>query len=471
MRNGRKALSGLVAALVAGAGLAGLLAGEPVAQAAPVMNLATSAASDTLILRSGQIIEGTFVSETDTHVVFRVKVGGIEADATYAKSDVLKVERGVPRETPVEAKVTATRPASTDPGADRKKVYVLELKGWFGTDISQTPIREALRDARRHNPDYLIVVLENDWSLYEGLMQLTDDQVIQLGDVIRAEEMAPIFTHEVPREWDTPPQIIWWVKNAMGAAAFLPLSNPTIYFHSRAKMGGMGFLDVYFGSTGHERVRQKMYSAWGASARAMAIQGGYNPKIVKAMMLLEYELSYSLDGDTPVFHERMAEPGEFLLTDNAFKEENRDTVRDRVTGEGNDVLTLKADVAEKLQVSKGTVDTLEDLLYRLGIGRNHELIRGRGDAILAQWRQGVAMYGRDLRRMWQEFGEIDVQPPGEYRERTQARGRQLRKLDDIIRLIVKFEECLDPTQEGVPDKYTLELIKRRIELEQMQDRR
>jgi hypothetical protein len=257
----------------------------------------------------------------------------------------------------------------------------------------------------------------------------------------------------------------------MGGAAFVPLSCPNIYFHSQAKMGGLGGLDIFYGSTGDEVVRQKMYSLWGATARGMAIAGGYDPKIVKAMMLLEYELSYSMDGDTPIFHERPPEPGEFILSDNGMKDENVDSLRDRVTGEGNDVLTLKADTAEKLKVSKGTVDTLEDLMYRLGIGRNHTIINGRGEAVMEQWRRGVATYGRDLRRMWQEFDEIQVEPPGEYRERTQARGRQQRKIDEIIRLIGKYEEGLDPRREGVPGKNDLEIIKKRIQLEQMQDKR
>lgn len=452
---------------------AAVLGGFSNAAHAATTSAYTFASNDMLILRSGQIVEGTFISETDTHVVFRVRVGGIEADATYAKADILKVERGLPKEEApkkVETRATTTV-ASREPGSDLKSVYVLELKGWFGTDISQTPIRDAMRDARRHQPDYLIVVMNNDWSLYEGLQQLTDDTMVRLSDVIRAEEIAPIFFQEVAREWEKKPEVVFWVKNAMGGAAFIPLSCPTIYFHSRGKMGGLGGLDIYYGSTGDEVVRQKMYSAWGATARAMAIQGGYDPRLVKAMMLLEYELSYSMDGDTPVYHERLPEPGEFLLTDNGRKEEYADTLRQRVTGEGNDVLTLRADVAEKLKVSKGTVDTLEDLLYRLGIGRNHTIINGRGEAILEQWRRGVAMYGRDLRRMWQEFEEIQVEPPGGYRERTQARGRQQRKLDEIIRHIERFEEALDPRPEGVPDKHTLEIIKKRIQLEQMQDRR
>ena len=454
-------------------GAAAVLACTAAASNAATSTMLMQSSSDMLIMKSGQIVEGTFVSETDTHVVFKVRVGGIEAEATYAKADILKVERGIPKEeAPKETKPSVTRATTTaDPGGNVKSVYVMELKGWFPTDISQTPIKEALRDARRMQPDYLIVVMNNDWSLYEGLQELTDDTMINLQDMMRAGDIAPMFFRDIPREWEKKPEIVFWIKNAMGGGAFVPLSCPNIYFHSRGKMGGLGGLDIYYGSFGDEVVRQKMYSLFGATARGMAIQGGYDPKIVNAMMLLEYELSYSMDGDRPVFHERLPEPGEFLLTDNGRLETHADNVRQRVTGEGNDVLTLRADLAEKLKVSKGTVDTLDDLLYRLGIARNHQILNGRAEAILSQWRQGVAMYGRDLRRMWQEFEEIQVEPPGEYRERTQARGRQQRKLDEIIRLIEKFEECLDPRAEGVPDKNTLEIIKKRIQLEQMQDRR
>lgn len=460
--------------------LAGLAAVAGVPMAAPVSVSTAAMVSgqrmsppDSILFRNGQVVEGTILSETDTHVKIRVKVAGIEAETEYAKSEILKIQRGVktdapkPEATPApDAKVKA---ASTPASASGKKsVYVVELEGIFGEDITQTPIRQAIADAKQHQPDYLVVVLNNDWTTDGGLSKLPEEAG-QFDLLFRAEDLDPIFTREIPTEWDKQPELVFWVKTAMGGAAFLPLISPNIYFHSEGRMGGIGGVDFLFGSTGDEVVRQKQYSLRMGHAEGMAITGGYPPELVRAMAWVQYELSVSFEGDTPVYHERLPEPGETLLTDNPFKDP--DTLEQRVTGEGNDVLTLKAEMARKLKVSKGTVDTMEDLLFQLGIQRNYELIDGRSDEIMKSWRDQMATYGKTIRRMWAEFREIQVEPPGEYRERTQARSRQMKKLDEIIRFIEKYEECRDPRAEGVPDKTSLEIIREQIKLEQLKDKK
>ena len=135
---------------------------------------------------------------------------------------------------------------------------------------------------------------------------------------------------------------------------------------------------------------------------------------------------------------------------------------------GNDVLTLNADLARKLAISKGTVESLDDLLFSLGISRNYVRVDDQSDKIMESWADGVDNAERRLRTLMQEFGQIAVQ--GDYRERTRARGQRRRLLEQMQGIIRKYEESLNLRQIGVPDVATLQAMIERIKLEQLADR-
>lgn len=475
-----------VAAIVGGGVLAHLPAPAP---AWAWQESAGAAKRDVIILRNGTVIEGEILDETPTHVRVRVMVGGIAGVTEYARREVVHIERRRPADPPSPTgdktppvsppALAADRPAPASPPArapigDRKKVYLLELSGWFGQDISQTPIRKAVADAKSLGVDYIIVKVNNDWSLkrFRSLTELKDDTELEqeyLRQLFRAEDMAPIFTEEIPR-WDKPPKVVFWVRNAMGGATFLPFLCPDIYFHSEGKMGGIWRIERMFGSAGHKMVREKMFSAGLGHAESKALLGGYDPRIVRAMARTEYVLSVRFEGGKPVLLERMPEgPDEILLTDDG-EGSNEDSIEALARGEGNDCLTLTADLAFKLNVSKGTADTLESLLFHLGIARNADVISDRGEKIMQAWRDGIDDAKRTLPRLWREFQGVQPRPPGGYRERTEARGRQRRLIEEMQRIIKRFEEALNPQEVGVPPWDVLEARKKQIELEQLGDK-
>jgi hypothetical protein len=436
------------------------------------------ASGDTLILKNGQVIKGQFVEETDTQVKFMVVVGGIAAPQWFNKSEILKVERGAaPAQTepalgadPKKTDPVRTTPSAGAPSADAAKVYVIELKGKFGEDITQTPMRDAIKDARKQAADYLVFVVDNEWQINE-LEKLPDDAAA-FDELFRAEEITPIFVNEIPREWEKPPQIVFWVKQAMGGAAFLPFISKTIYMSSDARWGGIGNLSTLFGSMGDERVRQKQYSLRMGHAEGWAIVGGYEPRIVKAMARYEYILSYKLEGGRPVYIEEMPDqPDEFLLTDDG-KDTRVDTIQALARGEGNDVLTLNADIAKKLLISKGTVDSMDDLLFALVISRNYQRVDKKATQIMEGWSRSLEDAKKDLRRLWDEFREIQVQ--GDYSERSKARGQQIAKINEMIRIMTRYEEALTYRffgRYGIPPKDQLETIKEQIRQQQLSDKR
>jgi hypothetical protein len=467
-------------ALVAGALGLGLVAASPGLAMAQVQKPQAEPvkATDQVIFKNGRIVEGKVLEETATKLKMVVVVGGLSVETEYDRSEILSIKRdaitpdaAVPAENKTTSKPSTRTTSPTNPVTDGAKVYTIHLKGWFGEDISQTPIRQAVADAKQHEPDYLVVIMENDWdaSRMGGFGEIKDEQGF-FDMLFRAEDMDPIFTAEIPREWSKPPKIIFWVKKAMGGAAFLPLVCKDVYFSSEAKLGGIGGLEKNFGSMGDEVVREKQFSLRLGHAEGMAITGGYEPKLIRALARTDYVLSVGFDGGKPVFYEGMprADRGEILLTDDG-KETNVDTIQMLARGEGNDNLTLNADLAYKIGVSKGTVDTFEDLMRELGIARTYTKVEGKSDQIMENWREGVEKAKRDCRRIWEDYGRIQV--GGDYAERQAARGRQLRLLGDLEKILKRYEEAVNPGQLGVPDIGNIGVLRERIRLDQLRDRK
>ena len=443
-------------------------------------------AEDVIVLEDGRTITGTIIEETDEYVKINVVVAGISAVSTYDKDLIASISRAVEGagvatagQTGIGSTITSlSRTRKSTPAASTDgmlRVYVIPLEGEFGIDISQTPLRQSIADARKKNADYIIFRLNNDWSdaLIGGMgeEELPDDMEA-FDQLFRTEEIEPVITKEIPKEWDKQPKIVFWVRNAMGGAAFLPLSSDTIYFHSEGRMGGIGGIAQLFEGVGDEVVREKQRSLRMGHAHGMAIQGGYDTRVIDAMARMDYVLSYSMVGGEPIYHEGMPRGShETLLTDNGTLEEFSDPMEELVRGRGNDVLTLKPGVARDLGISRGTVDTLDDLLFELEIHRNSVIIDGRADDIMKMWQKGIHDLPFQLRTLWNEYGRIEVQ--GDFNERKKARGTQIAKLRQINRLAEKFIEAIDPrgmrpnAYPGIADvKLMIELRK----LEQMADR-
>lgn len=475
----RRALGGFVGLVaLAGMGPALPIAAGVLTTPTPVVAQEGSG-QDALVFKNGRRIEGKILDETPTTITIQFMTAGISGTSTFQKSEIISITRGTGAaaapETPAAVKdpvkpaPRTAAPSSNDPS--KKKVYIIELSGEFGKDISQTPIRNAVRDAKKFEPDYLIFVMDNDWSRSGGLEEIKDDEGA-FDQLFRAEDIAPILNDEIPREWERQPTVVFWVKKAMGGAAFLPFNCRNIYFHSEGKMGGIGGLTRIFGNMGDLVVREKQFSLRLGHAEGMAIQGGYDPRLILAMARDEYVLSYRLEGGKPVYLERMPQsPDEFLLTDDGDEQGGRrDDIVALARGEGNDCLTLTSKVAFELGVSKGTVDSMDDLIFKLGIARNHEIIPGNSKRIMKGWSDGLVDARRKLARLWRDFNEVQVAAPGGYQQRTQARGRQRAICDEMQTLLKRYEEALDAREVPCPDWATLNIIKERLKTEQMADR-
>jgi len=426
---------------------------------------------DQIIFRDGRIIKGVIAEETKKSVSMFVVVGSIKgASATvYDKEDILSVIHGSGSDTPETAATvkktdqTANPPRDTAATPGRKVIYHIKLDGWFGRDINVTPLQQAVDAAKKFNPDYLLIEVDNRWERFG--QDLGDDRA-NFDEFSIADKLEPILRQDLQSHWKNPPEVVVWVKNAMAGAAFIPFFTPNVYFASNGRMGGIGNLGGMFGSMGDEVVRDKQESLRLGRAKGMAIVNGYDPRIMQAMTMKDYVLYYTMDGGKPVYSNEPV-PGAELLTDDG-KDENADTMEAQVRSEGNDVLTLRAELAQKLGISKGTADTVEDVLFYLGVLDNYELIEDPPERIMNRWSKAIDRLERDIPRMYREYDEIQV--GGTYNERKRARGAKINLLKKIISQMERYQESLQFTRIGVPPAAQLRTMIEQLRLEQLADR-
>lgn len=426
-----------------------------------------------LTLRNGDVREGVVAQSTDSVLIVKIAIVGISSEITYQRNEIAKVERLEAAATPKPAKAASGTGAATpnspptsppitpasapaDDGLTHPKVFYIELKGEFGRDISVTPLRSILAEAKRAQPDVIIFKVATDFKFQGQERQDFNpaDANAAFNQLETVRELQTLFTDGIrdDSEWKTKPRLVMWVKKALGGIAFLPFVAPEIYYTSDALHGGIGFLELIFEGVGDRVVQEKQYSLRIARAEGLAIKGGYDARIIKAMTRADYVLSYTLVGGKPVYFED--DTGDVLLTDDADRgKDRRDTIEDIVRFKGNDVLTLNAQNAITLGVSKGTADTFDELLSELGIARTAEMLKNRSAKVLGDWSKNITEAEKDFARFWREYGRITV-TGATPAERNKGRSQQIGKLNEINNLLKRYKEAINPQQiEGAPEQW------------------
>ena len=420
---------------------------------------------DVLVMRDGTILTGTILSEDKTKVRFKRLIAGIpyEEDIEIKKIAEIKKASKKPSDTPdASAPATSTTSAATPKNDNEKKdsgkkeavvgngdgntYYWIKLDGILGRDISQTPVREAVLDAQAHKADVVIVEVNGKWT---GRIAPEYASYAEPGrnvdKVFRVEPISTIFTSEVPDKWQPSPRIVMWVKEGRGGIAPLPFAGKEIYFHSAGQIGALGGLESIFTGVGDEVVREKQRSLRLGHLEGIVNAGEHDFRLMRAMTRREFVLTLAYDDDgKPVLVERLPEnPAEELLTDSGTGAE-QDSQSEVLDGRGNDWLTLDARRASLVGLSKGTVDTPDELLLALGLDRSGRKIESKSTKIFDDWRSGVDRAERALKKAMRELQDVRVEPPAGWNERRQARSRQKKFLLEIKRIQQQWEEALLP---------------------------
>lgn len=422
---------------------------------------------DFVTFNNGRVVEGEILSETDTQLEMRVVVAGLSTVTTYNKSGILSIDRDVVIEEDSAASATPKRAARSDRKSDddekkttsdnpnAARLYVIELNGVFGRDISQTPLQDAFDDAMESDPDAIVVRMDCDTpGGFDGLW--------------RAEELVPIIEDAMSDGH----RVAFWIERAIGGAAFLPLISPDIYFTSDGRMGGVGTLQDF--DIGDKRVNEKQISLRLGHAEGIAIAGGYRPEIVRAMARQDYWLLAKLESGAPQLMTLEREPPAELLSDGWIvlsddgDGKNEDTDEDIVRGRGNDVLNLDADLAQKLLVSDGVAEDLSDIAFALGLGSDYIELEGRGQKFLDDWSDDMERAIDTLQRLRQRADEIQPQRADD--EARRQLGQKIRYLREMRSILTTYAEVLDPSA-GQRGNLEIEIDVVKQQIQQLDNRR
>lgn len=490
------ALSSLSRLLLAGAASAALFSALPALALEPTTGTKTQAKADApkqakLKLKDGRVIVGEILAQTADVIRFKSKVAGIDVTTDYMMSDieeVIKIESSTPApdakpettkteekkvetkkeeaaKTPVTGSATtadsaAATPALGEDGVPPHRVYFAELKGKFGRNITQTLIRKLTADAKKENADTIVFSLDGAWepeSPFQGWSEL-----------LRYEEIAPAMTDEIQRDFAKTPRVVTWVHKAMGGASLMPLCTKEIYMTEDAMIGGMFGLDYMM--KGNRTVVEKQRSLRLQHAAGWVIKGGYDTKIMYAMAVVDYVLSYKFVGDEVEYFERMPEgPNEVLLTDRG-----PDTLSEMVRGKGKAYLNITAKIGTDLKISKGTANTKDDLFFQMGLDRNR-LDVGSAKKICDQWDRRIVVAEKELVKLMQDYRDTPVDG-ATYEERTQQRGKRkstLRKMMEILNN-KELKEVFDDGYRNeleLPDDATLQSLIDQIDIQQQRDKK
>lgn len=403
-------------------------------------------ASDRILFRDGRQINGDIVELHPDRVRILVSKAGMSADVTYERSEIahLRWDGAWIGDPPPDVERDRDGDAATwDDGVT--VVYTIPLTGEIRTCCAATPMRRMIEEAREHRADILLVTIDMDDE--RGLVR-TYEEAIPIYDDLHHLQAGRYRLREFVREhrsWRAKPRLLFQVRRARGASAFLPLLSQEIWFAPDAVLGSSAPLtllpEVDYQPYRKRHVRRLHH------ATTMALEGGHASLLAFAMADEAFTASFSIIDGEPVFYDSLH--GDFLLTDDG-QDERRDTLEDVAAGRVNDILWMDAELARQIGFSRGTVATIEEVLERAGVGGPVRVVDGGG--IIAGWREELAAARPELAALLEEFGQIEVE--GDYYDRTAARASQIRMLKKIKTLLDRVGEAIDVYELGnVPDNW------------------
>lgn len=378
---------------------------------------------------------------------------------------------------------TPSAPAGAKPAeevvvgnGDGNAYYWIKLKGTLGREISETPLRQMITDAREHKADVIVIEVENRWN--SNVDAEFADYVLGgrgVDEAFRVEPVSTVITNEIPQEWPVRPRVVMWVKQALGGIAPLPFASKEVYFHPSARMGALGGLEKKYDGVGDEVVREKQRSLRLGHLEGIVRSGGYDQNIMRAMTRREFVLTLGYDGDgKAVLLERRPEnAAEELLSDSGAGIE-QDTAEQVMSGEGNDYLTLNSRTASLIGLSKGEAATSDQLLQAIGLDRSGRQIKSKSVKIPEDWARNIDRAERSLMKALEEFLDVEIEAPGGWNERRTARSKRKKLLQEMKSIQKRWGEGLTPQflqQNQIPPIPQIDDMINTIETDQMMDKK
>jgi hypothetical protein len=262
------------------------------------------------------------------------------------------------------------------PAEKLKSVYVVPFKGQFGTDIHPACYDEILKDLEAKRPDIIIFELNSadiDRVEYMG----EDMSNAGLFSVASDDTMMRKMLREFKDKHRYAQQYVW-VKDSVGFGSLLAFSWPDMYMAPDARLFGLSRAAGFWTRVEDPEVRAKFREAAVAIINGFLSSGGYDLKIGEAMLRPEMLLSASYKGRNIEWREDTK--GQWV-----------------VDGRDDSTAGFTAESAEELGLSKGSAESLDELMFVLGI-REFDRVPDDGETLhkkyVEDWRKAYDQCGK-----------------------------------------------------------------------------
>lgn len=366
----------------------GLVLGAAVILSAPARALA----ADTIILKDGTKIEGVITDEKPEFVWITIKFGELKKPKLVNRSEIKEIVREKPAADPAAAATNAPAdpkaPASVDGKKDDEKRPALNSGATRVAVISQEEMVGPFMNADAFK--YAVDLIPKD--------QKPDIVIMRINSGGGALLEVPKLMDLIQRDLKPNYRVVAWIESAISAAAMTAMNCEEIYFMKRGNLGGA----VAFSTQGGKATAAKDASLEEIlkMGEQIAKNGKYDPLVIRAMQEF-MPLSANIDGDGRVTWQA-DDKGQFLV--------NRS---DRI-------LTLNAEDAIKFKISKGTADSLPELMTLLGVQEYVE-VGAPADKHMVEFRENVQKAQVEIGELQQRLNFIIGNAEGLQNEKDRNR--------------------------------------------------
>lgn len=461
-----------------------------------------------VVFSTGRVVFGKLIEESEDTVTVMVHIEGLPPTrAQYPKRDVIEIRRGLASPgdktaeesgdaTDSDAAPTAKKrpgdfPTKTATGGDindaTTKFYFADISGDVGRSVTRSLLERYFEDIDDSFND-LIEVPNPDGP---GTIEVVDPAMRDKNIVVFTLNVTadPRFGYQyatsavrrigdlLEHEMDVKQRrVIYVVDSAEYGGSLLMFTSPEVYFTPDAEMVGYGLAD-FIGGGADDVVREKWIGITLSAMTSIAHSRGYGligENVVKAMARSRYWFAYRMDGGKAVT--TIYEPDNWdswtILSDDGEdqREDNNDIDPNKLPGEhqitskdvnpARDVLELNADHARRLGLSKGTLSSIEDLAFELGVERNYvEYASLRARTIAAEYSEEVTrMWERVAYQsgdLWRDYADLqrDFARADNTSEQINAQRRMIRIIQNVISIVNRYDDINFP----VPQNAQLEI--------------
>lgn len=459
---------------------------------------ATDAESDQwveVVFNTGRVVYGKLVEESDDVIAIMVHIEGLPPTrAQYNKYELIEIRRGLasPKDKTLGNEDTAEQdresttpsdfPETTATGGeinnDTTKFYFAPISGNLGSSITRSLLEryfkdidetfDDLVDAPNPNGSGTIKVVDpakRDKNIVVFRLNIGTQELYSFGQVEdTTRRVGELMEEQIDIKGR---RVIYLVDETTNGACFFMFTCPEVYFTTGAEMVGYGVADL-IGQGADEVVREKWIGITISAMTSIAHANGYGlvgEHVVKALARRKYWFAYQMNGAKPIT--TLDEPDNWnswiiLSDDGEGNREDNDELDPNKTPDENDIadssvnpaydhLEIGADDARRLGLSKGTVNSVEDLAFELGVERNYvEYASERAQEIQDRYFDEVQKVWFRIEYpngdLWEEFRDLetDIQNAESESETIRHLNSQIRIIRRVMSSIERYDDITFP---------------------------